>query len=473
MTTFWYNILPIIIGLVVGLVAWYIHYQRTQELSEELEELQSQNARLTQAHDTLNSQCEHLNNSYAVLSETHKKLDFHHANLQVEFADFKAEKMAFSAIEVDNSALNKQIDDLENQLASVNLAFTNYKNAAESRVQNAEGQLQILRGQYEKMLDSYIQQGQHIKSLGETTATNHTESFRAEKRADEAQISALEIELSTAQAAHLQYKNEEAGRYQQLSGQYETMLNKYVQQGQQLKNMATEIAEWQSHFESLMLKKNNQETQILELEEARAGIGKEIAILRGEFNMQKSRNKTLNNELLELNTKYAELEAEKAKINNDLTSMSSSFSAKSSNWELRYNELESRHSSLTRRFHDSSASNERMEKTITGLNVEILQYRRRTNPDDLKQIEGIGPKIEELLNEEGIYKYEQLAATKVDTLRAILDKAGTRFKMHDPQSWSSQAELADKGEWTKLKEYQDYLVGGRVQEQPFVAVASR
>jgi predicted flap endonuclease-1-like 5' DNA nuclease len=174
-----------------------------------------------------------------------------------------------------------------------------------------------------------------------------------------------------------------------------------------------------------------------------------------------------------LNQKYLELEAEKAQTSNTLTSMNASFSAKSSNWELRYNELELRHSSLTRRFHDASASNERMEKTIAGLNVEILQYRRRTNPDDLKRIEGIGPKIEELLNDEGIYKYEQLATTKLETLRAILDKAGARFRMHDPQSWASQADLANKGEWTKLKEYQDYLISGRAQEQPFAAAPSR
>jgi predicted flap endonuclease-1-like 5' DNA nuclease/predicted nucleic acid-binding Zn-ribbon protein len=472
MTNFWYIVLPITIGLMTGLVGWYIHRQRTQELSQEIEELQSKNTRLTQAQDTLNSRCDTLNSSYKALSETHKRLDFHYNNLQIEFAELKAEKQAIVPVEVDNTALNDQISDLESQLAAIRQEYADYRNSAVNRVQTADEQLQILRGQYETMLDSYIEQGQYIKSLSGLT-NGDSEHFRAEKRADEARISALEIELSTANAAYAHYKNEEVGRQQQVSEQYETMLNRYVQQGQQLKNMEAEVAEWQSHFENLMLKKNDQDTQILELEETRASIGKELAILRGEFNMQQAHNKTLENELGALNQKYLELEAEKAQTSNALTSINASFSAKSSNWELRYNELELRHSNLTRRFHDASASNERMEKTIAGLNVEIIQYRRRTNPDDLKRIEGIGPKIEELLNDEGIYKYDQLATTKIETLRAILDKAGARFRMHDPQSWASQADLANKGEWTKLKEYQDYLISGRAQEQPFAAAPSR
>jgi chromosome segregation ATPase len=442
MTNFWCNFLPIIIGLSVGLVGWYIHRQRTQELLEELEELQSQNARLTHAHDTLNIRYELLNGDYNELSAMRKKLDFHHTNLQIEFAEFKAERQAILPIEVDNSTLNSQIIALESELAAVNSAYADYRNAAVNRVQTAENQVQILRGQYDTMLDSYIEQGQYIKSLSGMTSGD-SERFRAEKRADEARISALEIELAHFNTFYNNVKNEKSEHYKQLSEQYETMLTKYVQQGQQLKNMTAEVDEWQSHFENLMQKNSDQDTQILELEETRARIGKELAILRGEFNMQQSRNQTLESELAELDRKYTELETEKAQINSAMTSMNSSYSAKSSNWELRYNELELRHSSLTRRFHDASANNERMELTITGLNAE------------------------------GIYKYEQLASIKLEAMRTILDKAGSRFRMHDPQSWAAQADMAHKGEWIKLKEYQEYLIGGRTQEQPFVAASNR
>ena len=80
--------------------------------------------------------------------------------------------------------------------------------------------------------------------------------------------------------------------------------------------------------------------------------------------------------------------------------------------------------------------------------------------DDLKKIEGIGPKIASLLNEAGIITFADLAAAKKTALKAVLTAAGPRFKMHNPTTWAKQAKLAAKGEWTKLKKLQDELDGG-------------
>ena len=82
-------------------------------------------------------------------------------------------------------------------------------------------------------------------------------------------------------------------------------------------------------------------------------------------------------------------------------------------------------------------------------------------PDDLKKIEGIGPKIAQLLNNAGIYTFANLSQTSVGRLREILLAAGNRYKIHDPSTWPQQAGLAAAGEWDKLKELQDYLDGGR------------
>jgi predicted flap endonuclease-1-like 5' DNA nuclease len=81
--------------------------------------------------------------------------------------------------------------------------------------------------------------------------------------------------------------------------------------------------------------------------------------------------------------------------------------------------------------------------------------------DDLKKLEGIGPKIEQLLNTAGIKNFEQLASLTPDVIKPVLDAAGAQFKMHDPKSWPYQAELAAKGEWNRLKEYQNLLIGGQ------------
>ncbi|MCC6460340.1 MAG: hypothetical protein IT260_07700 [Saprospiraceae bacterium] len=81
--------------------------------------------------------------------------------------------------------------------------------------------------------------------------------------------------------------------------------------------------------------------------------------------------------------------------------------------------------------------------------------------DDLKIVEGVGPKIEELLFKAGITTYGQLAATSVQQLKELLQDAGSRFAMHDPGTWSAQALLAANGEWDNLKAYQDFLNAGK------------
>ena len=83
------------------------------------------------------------------------------------------------------------------------------------------------------------------------------------------------------------------------------------------------------------------------------------------------------------------------------------------------------------------------------------------NPEDLKLVEGIGPKIEEVLKNAGIQTWKDLAGSDPDQLRTILQEAGGRFRMHNPATWPKQAKMAVKGKWEKLKEYQDYLKGGR------------
>ena len=81
--------------------------------------------------------------------------------------------------------------------------------------------------------------------------------------------------------------------------------------------------------------------------------------------------------------------------------------------------------------------------------------------DDLKKVEGIGPKIESLLNDAGIYTFAQLSETDPDKIREILDAAGPRYRIHDPATWPKQAGLAAEGRWDELKQLQDELNGGK------------
>lgn len=93
-----------------------------------------------------------------------------------------------------------------------------------------------------------------------------------------------------------------------------------------------------------------------------------------------------------------------------------------------------------------------------------LPSGKKVSADDLKLVEGVGPKIEGLLHNAGIRSWADLAGADVAQLQAILDAAGSSFKMHDPTTWAKQAQLAVNGEWEALEAYQDALKGGKEVE---------
>lgn len=81
-------------------------------------------------------------------------------------------------------------------------------------------------------------------------------------------------------------------------------------------------------------------------------------------------------------------------------------------------------------------------------------------PDDLKRIEGIGPKIETILRGAGILTFAQLAAAEVTYLEKVVrEDAGLRIAF--PASWPEQARLAAAGDWVALTKLQDELQAGR------------
>ncbi len=91
--------------------------------------------------------------------------------------------------------------------------------------------------------------------------------------------------------------------------------------------------------------------------------------------------------------------------------------------------------------------------------AELLGFRIVL--DDLRVVEGIGPKIAALLRDEGIGSWAALSQVDVETLRAILEAAGARFRMHDPGTWPRQAALLARGQWDEFKALTEQLVGGR------------
>ncbi len=108
---------------------------------------------------------------------------------------------------------------------------------------------------------------------------------------------------------------------------------------------------------------------------------------------------------------------------------------------------------------ESIAPSEPVSKLAEPPVEKVKPATAASRPDDLKVVEGIGPKVSRLLNEAGIFTFAQLAEADPVHLKQILDAA--KLTMMNPESWPEQARLAANGDWDGLKVMQDQLKGGR------------
>ena len=79
--------------------------------------------------------------------------------------------------------------------------------------------------------------------------------------------------------------------------------------------------------------------------------------------------------------------------------------------------------------------------------------------DDLTKIEGIGPKVANVLKDAGITSFDSLANADSAEVKSVLNEAG--LQMMKPEGWIEQADLANKGDWEGLEKLQGELKGGR------------
>jgi hypothetical protein len=90
------------------------------------------------------------------------------------------------------------------------------------------------------------------------------------------------------------------------------------------------------------------------------------------------------------------------------------------------------------------------------------KVQREVEPDDLKVIEGIGPKIASVLQDAGIQTFPALAALDPQRIEEILAAESANLsRLANPATWPEQARLAAAGRWQELEKLQDELKGGR------------
>ncbi|MEM1338903.1 MAG: hypothetical protein AAF634_00975 [Bacteroidota bacterium] len=88
-------------------------------------------------------------------------------------------------------------------------------------------------------------------------------------------------------------------------------------------------------------------------------------------------------------------------------------------------------------------------------------FGKRIKQDDLKVVEGIGPKIEGLFHNFDIRTWQALSEASVAKCQEVLDSGGDRYRIHDPSSWPMQAKMAFEGKWKDLVKWQDEHKAGK------------
>ncbi|MCD6556236.1 MAG: hypothetical protein J7K64_03495 [Bacteroidales bacterium] len=150
--------------------------------------------------------------------------------------------------------------------------------------------------------------------------------------------------------------------------------------------------------------------------------------------------------LIECQTEKRKAEAEKQQIEKLLINCEGKLTL--SDIELAKNKIESTSQTLV-----SAPKTKAKAKTKTKTKVKT---------DNLKRIEGIGPKIASILKEAKIDTFVKLSKAKAEKISDLLVKTGgNSYNRFDPLTWPEQAKLAAEEKWEELKKLQDELKGGR------------
>ena len=86
--------------------------------------------------------------------------------------------------------------------------------------------------------------------------------------------------------------------------------------------------------------------------------------------------------------------------------------------------------------------------------------KKAAKADDLKKIEGVGPKAAEAMVAAGLDTFAKVAKAKPEAIATILSEASSNLAHLVTDTWPKQAKLAADGKWDELKELQDKLDGG-------------
>jgi len=462
--------------------------------NEKLAEVEYDKEKLSGEYATLHSKMSDSNAKYLALEN---KYDLAISSESVDTSDYtnriaELESQLSVVGAEDTSALRNRIEDLESQLREASaLAGMSDDSEAQSRIGELESKLEISRNTNLKLQDDYSSLKTKFGDL-ETKVSGGDFALGAVSEGGEAdskiRIDDLEKKLAIAYENNAKLEADYAG----LKADYGNLKMENQssdvsgEMASQLENYQLRIAELESQLsipiplvsssanadnkkkkKKKKTKEKGKKKKDVIVKSSSSGVNSGYGLAFGEDNLQIIEGIGPKIEGL---LKGAGINTWSELANTDEIHLKDILAGGGSRYKMHDPSSWSNQAELAQTGNWSELVNLQKGLGGTGSNmtdakVEKLYAKamgfKSFKPDDLKVIEGIGPKIEGLLKDAGFTTWKKLSNSKVSALQKVLDEAGPRYKLANPGTWAKQAKLAEDGDWGALKAYQDELDGGK------------
>ncbi len=246
-----------------------------------------------------------------------------------------------------------------------------------------------------------------------------------------------------------------------LKNQLAALASTNSEQQQELDLLNTMSSSQRQQLASLTVANSNLKRQLDEVvaagEESKSG----LASLQSDVASLEAQIGDLQSQLNDANSRNSELKSTLKKMRKGKARAAESVKPSTVDSDPANAPVTSVSGSISDPFSTASQEVERQAHETTLLAQASEIFGKEIMDNDLVVIEGIGPKIAEVLRNSGITTWDKLSGTTRQILRVILDEAGPKFHGHKPKTWPRQARMAANGEWKKLKAYQEVLLGGK------------